>query len=317
MTEPAGPAAVAGTATGTLAGTVAGEARPWGFASSTGLSFTHISIVDAHFAACREQYRQILVEAGIQPGWTVLDAGCGGGAFLHWLAELVTGRGRVLGVDLAPDNVAAARARVAQPDFAAPATLTVGDLAGLPFDDASVDAAWCANTVQYLDDDTLRRVLAELRRVLRPGGRLAVKELDAGLITIQPGAQFLVSDLFRAERESSGYARQLLRSRELYRWLRRAGFTDVRQRTVLIEHFGPLAPAAREFYGRTCAQLARRTRHSPDAAAWQPFLDPADPGNPLNDPECYVSEGNVLALGTRPGPDGAAGRLPSRIAGAS
>ncbi|WP_258534978.1 methionine biosynthesis protein MetW [Streptomyces sp. PT12] len=59
----------------------------WGHTASTGLGFTHPDIVEAHFAACADAYRAAFDEAGIEPGWRVLDAGCGSGAFLPWIAE--------------------------------------------------------------------------------------------------------------------------------------------------------------------------------------------------------------------------------------
>ncbi|MFF9850468.1 hypothetical protein [Streptomyces litmocidini] len=55
---------------------------------STGLPFTHQTIVDAHFRACIEPYRNLLDQADIRPGMRVLDAGCRGDDFLPWPAEL-------------------------------------------------------------------------------------------------------------------------------------------------------------------------------------------------------------------------------------
>lgn len=270
----------------------------WAFTSSTGQGFTHESIVDAHFHACRDAYLDSLHRVGIQPGWRVLDAGCGSGSFLPWIAELTGPAGRVHGVDLAPEHVSAAADRVRQ--LPTPVELRQGDLLALPYADASFDAVWCANAVQYLSDDDLPRALAELRRVVRPGGRVAVKELDVGLTTVRPGPRFLIPDLFRAAAAVPGYARQLLRAPDLHRWLAAAGLTAVRQRTELVEHFGPLPAAAKAFYGPTCAALARQAVElGTDSADWAAFRDPDDPANPLNDPAAYVAEGLTLAIGTR------------------
>lgn len=271
----------------------------WAFTSSTGQGFTHDSIVDAHFNACRPAYLRSLRRIGIQPGWRVLDAGCGSGAFLPWITQLAGPTGRVHGVDLAPEHVTLASERARY--LAGSVEIRQGDLLALPYPDASFDAVWCANAVQYLSDDDLRRALAELCRVVRPGGRIAVKELDVGLITIRPGPRFLVSDFFRAAGTRPGYAQQLLRAPDLHRWLAGAGLTAVRQQTELVEHFGPLSDVAKAFYAPTCAALARQAAGlGMDRDGWEPFLDPDHPGNPLNDPAAYVSEGLTLAIGTRP-----------------
>jgi len=264
----------------------------WGFTTSTGLAFTHADIVDAHFDSCAPTYLELLGRVGIRPGWHVLDAGCGGGRFLPPIAGLVGAAGRVSAVDIAVENVELATTRSAA--LPAPVQVSLGDVTALPFPDNSFDAAWCANTTQYLDDDQLRLALAELRRVVRPGGVVAVKDLDAGTITARPGPPFLFTDFFRAAAPRSGYARQLLRTRDLYRFLREAGLAEVRQHTVLSEHHAPFSPAERLYYGQACARLAAQADQDPD---WDPYLQPDDPDNPLNAPDAYICEGNVLATG--------------------
>lgn len=272
----------------------------WGYASSTGLGFTNEEIVDAHFAACAPYYRAALDEVGVAPGWHVLDAGCGTGAFLPWLAELVGPEGRLSAIDLADENAALARERMRQAPQGPPVEVRQGDLLELPYADGTFDAVWCANTTQYLSDDELRRVLAELRRVVRPGGLVAIKDLDASLITVRPADPFLFTDFFRRASASPGYARQLLRSRDLYRWLAEAGLESVRGRTVLLEHHAPLEPAARHFYGLACARIARQAVDLGLDGDWEPFLDPAGPDHPLRGRHGYISEGNAVAVGVVP-----------------
>ncbi|MFC7883470.1 class I SAM-dependent methyltransferase [Streptomyces sp. NPDC057376] len=273
----------------------------WGYTSSTGLGFTHEEIVDAHFAACAPSYRAALDEVGIRPGWHVLDAGCGTGAFLPWLAELVGPGGKVSAIDIAVENAALARERMERAAPGPAIEVRRGDLLELPFADDTFDAVWCANTTQYLSDEELHRALRELRRVVRPGGLVAVKDLDASLITVRPADPFLFTDFFRQASASPGYARQLLRGRDLYRWLVEAGLESVRGRTLLLEHRAPLKPAARHFYGLACARIARQAVDLGFEGDWQPFLDPADPDHPLLHRHGYISEGNTVAVGAVPG----------------
>ncbi|WP_327133584.1 methyltransferase domain-containing protein [Streptomyces sp. NBC_01343] len=272
----------------------------WGYATSTGLPFTHEEIVDPHFEACAAHYRDALDGVGIRPGWHVLDAGCGSGAFLPRICELVGARGRVSALDLAPENVERAAGRLRDHPAAAPLVARQGSVLDLPYADGMFDAVWCSNTTQYLDDAELARALAELRRVTRPGGLVAVKDVDGSLSTVRPADPFLITDFLRASAASPGYARQLLRGRDLYRRLRAAGLTDVTQRTILMEHHAPLAPAALRFYANACARFARQAADEGIAGNWAPFLDPEDPAGPLRDPAGYISEGNVIAIGRVP-----------------
>ncbi|MET9679276.1 class I SAM-dependent methyltransferase [Streptomyces coeruleorubidus] len=274
--------------------------KDWGYTSSTGLGFTHHTIVDAHFRACEEPYLHLLGQAGIRVGQHVLDAGCGTGDFLPHLAALVGDQGRISAVDLAEENAALATDRAKAWRLPCPTDIRTASLLNLPYPDNTFDIAWCANTVQYLDDHELASALAELRRVVRPGGTIAIKDLDAHLITARPADPYLFVDFFRTAGAQPGYARQLLRSRELYRHLKRAHLTDVRQQTLLIEHHAPLTPAAQDFYKAACAQLAGQALALGLSGAWQRFADPAGSAHPLDDPDGYISEGNVLAVGTVP-----------------
>ncbi|MGE0255414.1 MAG: methyltransferase domain-containing protein [Alphaproteobacteria bacterium] len=105
----------------------------------------------------------LLDAAGVTAGGRVLDLCTGHGV----MAAAAAARGAVVeGLDFAEDAVAAARRNV-------PAvTFRQGDAQALPHGDASFDAALCAYGVMHVPDPA--RVLAEMRRVLRPGGRAAV-----------------------------------------------------------------------------------------------------------------------------------------------
>ena len=64
-------------------------------ASSTGQDATDAHFLDFRFEACRPAFTAMVGSVGIQPGWHVLDAGCGSGSFLPLLAELVGATGQL------------------------------------------------------------------------------------------------------------------------------------------------------------------------------------------------------------------------------
>jgi len=98
-----------------------------------------------------------------------LDAGCGTGVFLLPLARKLAPQGaHVVGLDLAEGTLGVARARVAAEGL--PVECLIGDVEALPFDDGAFDLV-LANYMLYHVPD-LDRAIAELRRVLRPGGTL-------------------------------------------------------------------------------------------------------------------------------------------------
>ena len=111
-------------------------------------------------------WRRLAVEAVVQPGDRVLDACCGSGD--HAIAGEREG-GHVTGLDFSPAMLERARRKSTTIEW------VEGDMLALPFEDASFEAATVGFGVRNFVD--LERGVAELRRVLRPGGRLAILEI--------------------------------------------------------------------------------------------------------------------------------------------
>ncbi|HEV8193597.1 MAG TPA: methyltransferase domain-containing protein, partial [Ktedonobacterales bacterium] len=160
----------------------------------------------------------------LRPGMTVVDMGCGPGGDLPALATLVGQDGHVIGVEINPEL--AARARVVVTENALPATVEVlcEDGETLSLADASVDAIRADRALQYFPHP--ERALAEMWRVLRPGGRLAVVEPDWKLLGIDPGSDSGQNDDSALDRLLRWYQRkwpQPLIGRRLYGILRALG----------------------------------------------------------------------------------------------
>jgi demethylmenaquinone methyltransferase/2-methoxy-6-polyprenyl-1,4-benzoquinol methylase len=117
-------------------------------------------------AGLDRSWRRLTVEAVVQPGDRVLDACCGTGD-LAVAAEREGGI--VTGLDFSPRMLERARKK------SETVTWIEGDLLALPFDEGSFDAATVGFGVRNVAD--LEAALAELHRVLRPGGRLAILEI--------------------------------------------------------------------------------------------------------------------------------------------
>lgn len=116
---------------------------------------------------------RMLDELGVRAGHTVLDLGCGPGTDLVALAEAAGAAGAVIGVDHDEAMVEAARARTADRPVV---DVRQGDVHDLPLPDAGADRARTDRVLQHVADPA--RALGEIRRVLRPGGRLVMGEPD-------------------------------------------------------------------------------------------------------------------------------------------
>lgn len=103
----------------------------------------------------------------------LLDLGCGHGRFLRWLAPRAE---RLVGLDRSARLLAVAGEALRADALSVPCGLLFGSAQEIPLADASVDRITCVRVLQHLPDQD--RALAEVRRVLRPGGTLILVQYN-------------------------------------------------------------------------------------------------------------------------------------------
>jgi ubiquinone/menaquinone biosynthesis C-methylase UbiE len=136
--------------------------------------FLHLETYRSSVSMLARQERMLALLNPL-PGQRILDLGCGGGGFCRLLAPLVSPGGRVTGVDLSPDAISLAN-RLSAGAGLGGLSFELGDGHALRYADASFDVAACVSVLGFCQDPS--RVLAELRRVLVPEGRLLLVQAD-------------------------------------------------------------------------------------------------------------------------------------------
>ncbi len=202
-----------------------GEAAPATAGRTIGWARSYDALVAILTLGRAGALRAATVElARIAPGETVLDVGCGAGDVTLVARTRAGAAGRVQGIDAAPAMIAAARRKAARAGYAI--EYRVAAVEALPFPDATADVVVSSLLMHHLPGDLKGRALAEIRRVLKPGGRLLV--VDFTHPTGQ--ADRLVSVLLAHHRMRGGV-------QDLPTLMEAAGFTGVEAGKT---GFGPL-----------------------------------------------------------------------------
>ena len=132
------------------------------------------TFVDVFFVGRRRaSFQALIAAAGVQPGQRVLDVGCGTGYFAVLLARAVGPEGLVVGIDPSPEMITYASrkaGRVRNCQF------RVGTAESLDLPAEHFDVVVSSLVLHHLPEDLRMPALREMRRVLRPGGKLLVAE---------------------------------------------------------------------------------------------------------------------------------------------
>ncbi|MFB9145125.1 methyltransferase domain-containing protein [Halomonas alkalicola] len=191
--------------------------------------------------------------------WRVLDLGCGPGHWSERLAERFGDDATVIGLDLAPGMLAAARH-----DHGSDPRLrwVCADAAALPLADVSLDLVFSNLAIQWCPD--LSRVLSELHRVLRPGGRALINTLAPGTLAevghawSRPGSPAALLPLLGREQHLAAARLAGFRRVNVERQTRRFHYPDLAAVMASIKGVG--AQTARPGARLTRADLARARR---------------------------------------------------------
>jgi arsenite methyltransferase len=178
------------------------------------------------------QRRAVLESLALRPGERVLDVGSGPGFLAAEMAAAVGESGAVCGIDISDDMLALAKSRVAAPDAAA-MEFRPGSATEIPYPDGSFDVAVSTQVLEYVPD--IPGALAELRRVLRPGGRVLLLDTDWDSIVWHSG------DPERMRRVLAAFDEHLADPylpRTLWASLRAAGFAVTATTTVPMLNVG-------------------------------------------------------------------------------
>lgn len=240
--------------------------------------------------------RGLLAAAALQPGERVLDVACGTGIVSRLAAERVGPAGRVVGTDVAPDMIEVARSTPAP--GGAEIEWREADAASLPFPDEAFDIVLCQMGLPFFEDKVA--ALREMRRVLAPGGRLALNTPG----TIQRPFEIMDEALVRhISPDLGGFVRAVFSlndPEEVRRLIRDAGFENVSVReTTTTLHLPPPGEFLWQYINLTpmgaivdpAPEEAKAALEQEVGDGWQPLLE--DDGSLIGDQPMVVATGRA------------------------
>jgi SAM-dependent methyltransferase len=182
----------------------------------------HESVLRSHRWRSAENSAAYLLGL-LEPGMRLLDVGCGPGTITVDLATRIA-PGAVIGIDREPSVIAEAQSLL-DSATAPNVEFRTGDVYALDLDDSLFDVVHAHQVIQHLTDPVA--ALSELRRVLRPGGTLAVRDSDYGGFVWAPAEPLLDRwmELYHAVCTHNGADADA--GRHLLGWTRAAGFCDI------------------------------------------------------------------------------------------
>jgi SAM-dependent methyltransferase len=244
-------------------------------------------------AAAQALERMILTQAGLKPGMRVLDLACGPGIVSCLLADMAA-PGRVLGLDLSAELLVEARAAAGRQGLTN-LGFQQGNAYGLELEDEQFDFIYARFLFQHLEHPL--KALAEARRVLKPGGILAIADVDDGWLCLYPEPVAFKGFTQRAAELQAKSGGDRLVGRKLGTYLGEAGFEQrgVRVATVTSADLGMKGlldlTTGYKFQQLVVANEARTSQEM------------ADIYSILNNPLAWGFAGIFVATGVKTSPD--------------
>ena len=186
-------------------------------------SFYDLSVNIMTFGRVRRLRTLTVDRTLLKPGESVLDVGCGTGGITIPAKIQVGESGSASGIDPAPEMIAVARRKASRAGLEI--DFRVGVIESLPFPDGTFDAITSSLMMHHLPEHVQVRGLAEIRRVLKPGGRLLIADM------MRPGPSFLERLTSLALHHGHGIQFGI---EDLPELLKEVGFDEIQQ---LDDHF--------------------------------------------------------------------------------
>lgn len=274
------------------------------FKGEKGLELTTVEWLLDHHKTKLQERRETVDNLNLKPGDVVLDLGCGPGLWTYLLAEKVKPNGRVVGLDFSPDLIKYAMENLKKDPLSNIIEFRKGNFYDTSFKENTFDLVFFGNCFAYVSD--YFKVLEEMKRVTKKGGRIAAKDFDGALFIVHPIEPQLSLKILAA-------AAQALKEnppvplfdnfigRKMHGLFLQAGFKDVSTTSYAIQKLSPLTPEAKRYITGNAewhAKIGSPYLSEEDLKQWRAHFDPNSDNYILDLEEFYFCMLEVLTIVT-------------------
>lgn len=274
------------------------------FKGEKGLELTTVEWLLDHHKTKLHERRETVDNFNLKPGDVVLDLGCGPGLWTHLLAEKVKPNGRVVGLDFSQNLIKCAMENLKNDPLSKIIEFRKENFYDISFEENTFDFIFFGNCFAYISD--YFKVLEEMKRVTKKGGRIAAKDFDGALFIVHPIEPHLSLKILTA-------AAQVLKEnplehqfnnfigRKMHGLFLQAGFKDVSTTSHAIQKLSPLTPEAKRYITGNAewhAKIGSPYLSEEDLKQWRAHFDPNSDNYILDLKEFYFCMLEVLTIGT-------------------
>ena len=253
----------------------------------------------------KEQERIQMVDSfNIKPGDVVLDLGCGPGLWTSLMAEKVKPNGKVIGIDKTPELLNFAIKNLEKDPLRHLIEFRKSDFYEIPFRSDIFDFIFFGNCFAYVEDHF--EVIEEMKRITKPGGRVAAKDFDGGVFIVHPIDPWLTFRILSAAAQSLKEKPiepkfDNFTGRQMHGFFLKAGFKDVTTTSYAIQKLSPLNQEIKNYITGNAEWLVKAGSpylSEEDAQQWKSHFDPNSENYILDLEEFYFCMLEIITIGT-------------------
>lgn len=256
-----------------------------------------------HHQSKEQERRQMIDSFNLKPGDIVLDLGCGPGLWTIMLAEKVKPNGKVIGIDNTPELLNFAIKNLEKDPLRRIIEFRKSDFYDIPFRDDIFDFIFFGNCFAYVTDHF--KVIEEMKRITKPGGRVAAKDFDGGLFIVHPIDPDLTLRIMAAAAESLKEKPiepkfDNFTGRKMHGFFLKAGFKDVSTTSYAIQKLSPLTPEVKNYITGNAEWLIKTASAyllEEDIQQWRSYFDPNSKNYILDLEEFYFCMLEIMTIG--------------------